>query len=121
VSPSTHDDVLAALPGDQRRALEGLRAVIRHAAPEAVETISYGAAAFKLDGRSLVSYGAAKSHCSLYVQSPAVVTAFASELADFRLTRGSIQFTPDRPIPERLVTAIVQARVAEVRAAQRRQ
>lgn len=118
--PATHDEVLAALPADQRRALERLRAEIRRAAPDAVETISYGAAAFKLDGRSLVSYGAARAHCSFYVQSPAVVTAFAARLEGFRLTKGSILFTPDRPIPAPLVGAIVQARVDEVRAAQRR-
>ena len=118
--PATHDEVLAGLPADQRRALEGLRSHIRRAAPDAVETISYGAAAFKLDGRSLVSYGAARAHCSFYVQSPAVVAAFATRLDGFRLTKGSVQFAPTRPIPEPLVTAIVQARVAEVRAAQRR-
>ncbi len=118
--PVSHDEVLAALPADQRRALEGLRADIRRAAPDAVETISYGAAAFKLDGRSLVSYGAAKGHCSFYVQSPAVVAAFAAQLEGFRLTKGSVLFNPDRPIAASLVKAIVQARVAEVRAAQRR-
>lgn len=119
--PATHDEVLAALPADQRHALEGLRADIRRAAPDAVETISYGAAAFKLDGRSLGSYGAAKAHCSFYVQSPAVVAAFAAQLGDFRLTKGSVLFVPSRPIPTEIVTAIVRARVAEVRASRRRQ
>ena len=117
---TTHEEALAALPADQRRALEGLRADIRRAAPDAVEAISYGAPAFKLDGRSLVSYGAAKGHCSFYVQSPAVVEAFAVKLDGFRLTKGAVLFTPERPIPAPLVRAIVQARVAEVRAAQRR-
>lgn len=118
--PASHEEVLAALPADQRHALEGLRADIRRAAPDAVETISYGVPAFKLGGRPLVSYGAAKAHCSFYVQSPAVLAAFAARLDGFRLTKGSVLFTPDRPIPAALVTDIVQARVAELHAMLRR-
>lgn len=107
------EEYLAALPKDQRAALEGLRGVIRAAVPGATEGIGYGVPAFKLRGRPLVSYGAGKAHCSFYVQSPAVMEAHAGELAGFRTSKGTIHFDPDAPIPVDLVRRLVRARIAE--------
>jgi uncharacterized protein YdhG (YjbR/CyaY superfamily) len=116
---TTIDEFLAGLPADRRSALEELRTHIRAAAPDAVESINYGVPAFKLDGRPLVSFGAAKQHLTFYVQSPAVIEAFASALTGFRVSTGSVQFTPDHPIPEELVRRLVAARIVEVRAPKR--
>jgi uncharacterized protein YdhG (YjbR/CyaY superfamily) len=110
------DEFLADLPADQRSALQRLRGQIRRAAPEATEAIAYGVPALKLDGRPFVSLGAAKGHCSFYVQSPAVIEAHADELGAYRLTKGSIGFQPDRDLPDELVTKLVRARSAEIRA-----
>ena len=111
------DGFLAGLPADQRAALQRLREQIRRAAPEATEAIAYGVPAFKLDGRPFVSFGAAKGHCSFYVQSPAVIEAHAAELGAYRLTKGSIGFQPDQELPDELVTKLVRARIAEIRPA----
>jgi uncharacterized protein YdhG (YjbR/CyaY superfamily) len=115
MAAATIDEFLASVPEEKRRALEDLRHHVRRAVPDATESINYGVPAFKLDGRPLVSFGASKEHCSFYVQSPAVVEAFADELRDFRLTKGSVTFQPDRPIPADLVARLVQARVDELR------
>ena len=112
--PSTEvDHVLAALPEDARTALAALRRTIAAAAPEAVESISYGVPAFKYRGRPLVSFGAAKNHCSLYVQSPAVMEAHRDELASYDTSKGTVRFAPGAPPPDALVTKLVQARMAE--------
>jgi uncharacterized protein YdhG (YjbR/CyaY superfamily) len=107
------DAVLAALPGDVRAALEDLRGTIAAAAPDAVESINYGVPAFKYRGRPLVSFAAAKSHCSFYVQSPAVMEAHRDELAAYDTSKGTVHFNPDRPLPAALVTMLVRARIAE--------
>ena len=107
------DNVLAALPEDARTALEALRRTITAAAPEAVESISYGVPAFKYRGRPLVSFGAAKNHCSFYVQSPTVMEAHREELASFDTSKGTLRFTPGAPPPDALVTKLVRARMAE--------
>ena len=112
--PSTEiDNVLAALPEDARTALEALRRTIAAAAPEAVESISYGVPAFKYRGRPLVSFGAAKNHCALYVQSPAVMEAHRDELASYDTSKGTLRFAAGAPPPDALVTKLVQARIAE--------
>lgn len=109
----TIDDFLAAVPEEQRAALEDLREKIRAAAPDATESINYGVPAFKLNGRPLVSLGAAKNHCAFYVQSPAVMEAHAKDLIGYETTKGSVHFSPDKPIPAALVVKLVKARIAE--------
>jgi uncharacterized protein YdhG (YjbR/CyaY superfamily) len=110
---ATVDEFLAAVPPDKRSALEDLRTVIRGAAPGATELINYGVPMFRLHGKNLVSYAAARGHCSFYVQSPAVMEAHADALAGFKTSKGTVNFTPDKPIPPDLVTSLVKARIAE--------
>jgi uncharacterized protein YdhG (YjbR/CyaY superfamily) len=107
------DTFLAGLAPGTRAALEGLRRTIAKAAPDAVEGISYGVPAFKYRGRPLVSFGAGKNHCSFYVQSPAVMDANGDELGQFDTAKGTIRFAPDKPLPARLITKLVKARMAE--------
>jgi len=111
--PDAVDAFLEAIPEPQRSALEKLRATIRSAAPEAEELINYGVPMFRLGGKNLVSFGAAKTHCAFYVQSPAVMEAMADELKAYDTLKGTIRFTPDKPIPAALVKKIVKARIAE--------
>ncbi len=64
--PRTIDDYLAGVNADHRALLEKLRKTIRAVAPKAEECISYGLAAFRLNGRPLVAFGAWANHCALY-------------------------------------------------------
>ena len=113
VPVKTVDEFLAATPPDKRAALLNVRAAIRAAAPKADEVMNYGVPMFKLNGKNLVSYGAATAHCTFYVQSPAVMRAHAAELKGYKVGKGSIQFPADRPLPKALVTKLVKARIAE--------
>lgn len=100
------DAYLAALPTDQRAALSHLRTVILSAAPEAVESISYGIPTFKVKGKAVAHLGAAVKHCAFY--PGAVGEAFAEELAAFSTSKGTIRFQPAAPLPDDLVRRIVQ-------------
>jgi uncharacterized protein YdhG (YjbR/CyaY superfamily) len=107
------DDFLAKVTEPAHSALQTLRTQIRAAAPGAEEVINYGVPMFRLDGKNLVSFAAAKSRCSFFVQSPAVMEAFAAELEGFDTARGTIRFQPGKPVPAALVKRIVKARIAE--------
>jgi uncharacterized protein YdhG (YjbR/CyaY superfamily) len=111
------DAWFARLPADQRAALRELWRVIADAAPDAIETIGYGVPAFHHRGRALVSIGSANAHCSLFVQSPAVMEAHAAELEGYPTSKGAVRFRPDTPLPSALVATLVRARLAEVDAA----
>ena len=108
--PTSIDEYLRALPDDQRRALTTLRKQIKAAAPGAEEYIGYGLAGFKLEGKPLIYMGAAKNHCAIY--GARADEALAEKLKGFKQSKGTIQFTPDKPIPASVVKLIVKARVA---------
>lgn len=109
---SSVEEYLAALPADERSALEDLRSTIRAAAPMATEGISYAIPAFKHHG-PLVSYAAFKGHCSFFPMSPKVLEAHAHELEGYELAKGTIRFPVDRPLSAALVKRIVLERIAE--------
>ena len=104
------DGVKAA---NQRAALEKLRKTIRAAAPQAEECISYGLAAFRLNGRPLVAFGAWANHCSFYPMSAATLRNFQAQLKPFETSKGTIRFTTDKPLPVSLVRKLVKARISE--------
>jgi uncharacterized protein YdhG (YjbR/CyaY superfamily) len=112
--PKTVDEYLAGVKPDQRRALEKLRRTIRAVAPQTTECLSYGIPAFRQNGRSLVFFGAWASHCSLYPGSSATLKKFRTALKDFQISKGTIRFSPDKPVPIALVKKLVKARVAEI-------
>ena len=105
---------LATLPPDQREALQALRATIAGAAPEAVEAISYGAPAFRYRGRPLVAYAAYKAHCSFFPMSPELIERHRDELEGYVIAKGTMQFTPEHPLPTDLVVRIVRERMAQI-------
>ena len=111
-APTTIDAYLAGVRDDQWVALQALREVIRAAAPEAEECISYQMPAFRLNGM-LVGFAAAKRHCAFYAWNGSAVGLFADELADFDTSKGTIRFTPDKPIPAALVRRLVEMKVAK--------
>ena len=111
------DEFLAALPERERDALQRLRETIRAAAPDATERIGYGVPAFYYKGRPLVSYGAGKSHCAFYVQSPAVIETHHEALQGYDTAKGTVRFKADQPLPAALVEMLVRARIEQTDAA----
>src|SRR5256714_3374929 len=111
--PQTIDEYLATAKPDQRRTLAKLRKTIHAVAPKVEECISYGIPAFRLKGRSLVFFGAWANHCSFYPGSSATLRKFRNQLKNFQISKGTIRFSSDKPLPIALVKKLVKARMAE--------
>ena len=107
---TTIDEYISTFPGDVQAILEKMRQTIRKAAPEAVETISYGIPTFDLKGKHLVFLAGWKHHISLY-PLPAGDEAFQQEIAQYKKARGTLQFPLNKPIPYDLVEKLVILRV----------
>jgi uncharacterized protein YdhG (YjbR/CyaY superfamily) len=111
--PTVAKDVkeyLASVPKESRAALEKLRQTIKAAAPDAVEVISYQIPTFKLDGRMLVSYAAFSEHCSFF-PGAGPIEAHQNELRSYQTSKGTIRFTPDRPLSSTLIKKLVKTRI----------
>ena len=111
--PKTIDEYLAAVSPDQSAALEKLRKTIKAVVPKAEECISYGLAAFRLNGRPLVAFGATANHCAFYPMSGFTVEDHKDDLTDYDTSKGTIRFQVDKPLPAALVRKLVKARIAE--------
>lgn len=111
--PKTVDEYLAHVPDPGAGTLKHIRRVIQSVVPkETTEVISYGMPMFKFRGM-LVGYVAFKNHCSLFPTGSKVLDQFAKELEGHRTSKGTIQFPPDKPLPDALIKKIVRARVRE--------
>jgi len=112
-APKDVDEYLAKVAEPARGTLNRMRAMIRSAAPEATEVISYGMPAFRHAGRSLVCYAAFSDHCSFFPMNASLIAAFRGELKDYPTAKGTIRFPTDKPLPAALVKKLVKARVTE--------
>jgi uncharacterized protein YdhG (YjbR/CyaY superfamily) len=105
------DEYIATFPADTQKILQEIRAVIKAAAPEAEEKISYQMPTFFMNG-NLVHFAAFKNHIGFY-PTPSGTEAFQKELSIYKGAKGSVQFPLDKPMPSKLITRIVKFRVAE--------
>jgi uncharacterized protein YdhG (YjbR/CyaY superfamily) len=96
----TIDQYIATFPKNLQSILQELRQVIKESAPEAEETISYQMPAFKQNG-VLVYFAAFKNHIGFFPTS-SPMTAFKEELANYQVSKGTIRFPLNEPIPFRL-------------------
>ena len=111
--PETINEYLKGVSPEKRAALQKLRKDIKSAAPRAEECLAYGIPTFRLDGRMLVSFGAASKHCAFY-PGATPIREHKQELKEYDTEKGTIRFDAAHPLPTALVRKIVKTRVAQV-------
>ena len=110
----TVDDYIAGAPEDKQLTLKKLRQTIKAAAPKATESVSYGIVGYKLERKPVAYFGYWKAHYALYGLGDRVTKAHAADLKGYLMSKGTIQLPADKPLPFRLITSMVKARVAEI-------
>lgn len=110
----TVSEYLDGAPEPQRTTLRALRATLKEILPEAEETISYGMPAFRVNGKAVAGYAYFKNHCSYFPHSGTVLPELAGELADYKWTKGTLQFPVDEPMPESLLRRLVEVRLNQL-------
>ena len=103
------DEYIALFPDDVQKKLRDVRAIIKSAAPEATEAISYQMPTFKLHG-NLVHFAAFKNHIGFY-PAPQGIEKFQAELSKYKGSKGAVQFPIDQPVPLDLIRRMVEYRV----------
>lgn len=112
-SDTSVDDYIAAQREELRPVLEQVRAAIRKAVPDAVETISYQMPAYKAAGGVVIFFAGWKEHFSLYPFADDVVAQFAKELAPYERSKGTIKFPLSQKPPLKLIEKLAKARAAD--------
>lgn len=107
------DGYIAGAPEGVQEKLRQIRRIVREAAPEAVEKLSYGMPYYSLNGR-LVYFAYFKGHVSLFAM-PSAIKKFEKEIAPYRRSKATIGFALDKPLPLGLIKKIVAFRVKEQR------
>jgi len=107
------DDYLIKFEGPEKAELVELRSIVHATVPEAKEVITYSMPGFKYKNKYLVAFNIFKDHIGLFPTSGPIET-LKDKLADFDTSKGGIQFTVKKPIPETLIKEILLARVAEI-------
>src|ERR1044071_3576071 len=113
-SPEPIRAYLDTLSPDARRAVARLRTLIRATAPKAVESRSYGILGYKIDRRPFVYCGGFTQHVALYPVTPAMRRDHADAIAPFQVSKGTLRFPLDRPLPVALIKRLLKTRVAEM-------
>jgi uncharacterized protein YdhG (YjbR/CyaY superfamily) len=100
------DEYIAGFPDDVQKSMQKVRAAIKKAAPRAEEAISYQIPTFKLNG-NLIHFAGYKNHIGLYPGSGAI-EEFEDELTGYKLSKGTVQFPLDKPMPVGLINRITK-------------
>jgi len=114
VNQSPFDDYLTDVPEPQRAELERVRRVVTRAVPGAEEALSYGMPTFKYKRRPLLGLRAAKNHLSVFPFSSRAVDAARPALTGFELSKGTVRFTPEKPIPDSALEQLIACRIDEI-------
>jgi len=107
----TIDEYISDFPLEIQEKLKSLRNVIKEAAPEAEEKMSWQMPTFYLNG-NLVHFAAYKNHVGFY-PAPSAIEEFKEQLSLYKGAKGSVQFLHNKPMPYDLIREIVKFRVAE--------
>ncbi|SDE20878.1 Uncharacterized conserved protein YdhG, YjbR/CyaY-like superfamily, DUF1801 family [Mucilaginibacter pineti] len=109
--PLNIDEYITGFPANVQQLLEQLRAIIKAAAPQATEVISYAMPAFK-QHTVLVYFAGYANHIGFYPTSSGI-EAFKEEFTarNYKWSKGAVQFPLNQPLPAELITRIVKFRL----------
>jgi uncharacterized protein YdhG (YjbR/CyaY superfamily) len=114
------DAYIAKQTPDAQVVLNRVRAIIRKALPDAEERISYQIPCFRLHDSNVVFFAGWKQHWSLYPVTEPVRKELGEAVAGYEISKGTVRFALDAPVPTRLVQRIVKA-LANAAEARRRE
>lgn len=107
------DAYLVALEDPKRSTLRALRHTILAVIPEAEQCISYAMPTFKVRGKAIAGFAAFKNHLSYFPHSGSVIPELRSELAQYKASKGTLQFPIDQPLPKAIVEKLVAVRMRQ--------
>ena len=105
-----HEAYITATPEALRPRLALVRERLKRALPDAEEVMQYGMPGFISKGLLIAGYGAFSKQCGLYV-SKGAINAHSDDIAaaGLKASKTGVTFSPIKPIPDELITALALA------------
>ena len=119
VSATEVDEYLRGVDEPKRSTLQTLRRTILEIVPDAEQVIAYRVPAFRLRGKTVAGFAAFNDHLSYLPFSGSVLGQLADELRGYTMTKSSLHFPVDRPLPKSVVRKLIAVRLKELREASR--
>lgn len=94
---------------EQRAEYERIKSIAIKLVPEYEETISYGLPTIKYKTKPLIYFGAFKNHMSIF-PTPSPVEEIKERLQDYKVSKGTIQFTHANPLSDDVIKDLVLLR-----------
>ena len=113
MSAAEVDRYLSQIEEPKRTTLELLRKSILRVVPDAEQCISYGMPAFKVEGKVVAGFAAFKNHLSYLPHSGSVLDQMGEDLVGRSMTKGSLHFPIDHPLPDELVERLISVRLQQ--------
>ena len=110
----TVDDAISEVASPSREALQHVIDIARGLAPEAEDGMSYGMPALRVAGKLFVGVVAAAKHLSVFPFSPAAIETVQADLVGYSLSKGTVRFTAEHPLPDDVIERLLRARLAEI-------
>jgi uncharacterized protein YdhG (YjbR/CyaY superfamily) len=117
MSAAEVDEYLRGVDEPKRGTLQALRRTILEIVPDAEQVISYRVPAFRVGGKTVAGFAALKDHLSYLPFSGSVLGQLADQLKGYTMTKSSLHFPLDRPLPKSIVRNLIAVRLAELREA----
>lgn len=112
-APQTVSEYIKTFPKPTQEKLQAIRKTIREVAPTATELISYRIAAFKLDGKYLMYFAGHSKHVAVY-PIPELSPAVEKQIQPYLVSKGTLRFALDKPLPLGLIRKVAKAHVKRV-------
>jgi uncharacterized protein YdhG (YjbR/CyaY superfamily) len=108
------DKFLASVEEPKRSTLEEVRRRILEIVPNAEQGIKYNMPAFMLNGKCFACIAPFKNHLNYSPYSGSILDQFPKELEGYVVSKGSMQFAVDKPLPKTLLKKLIKARLDEI-------
>lgn len=107
--PTTIEAYLSSFPLETQAVGREMMRIIKEAAPQVTEVISYGMPAFKIN-RVVVYFALYKNHIGFYPTGEGI-EAFKDQLQPYTFSKGAVQFSLTAPLPKKLIQDMVLFKV----------
>lgn len=113
---TTVDEYIASMPRESQDMLVKLRDIIKRAAPEAVERLSYGMPFYEYGGSGfkgrLIYFSLSGNHISIYIP-PSLDGRHMQQWEKYKSTKSAFHIPLDESFPDTLISDTVEALVIQ--------